>query len=193
MKWIADYFKKDFIVETGKAYGVDLLLKYDYKQLYIWLAYSLSFVNRYDGVIEYMPVFDRRHNLNLVVSYAFGKNKSWEAGVRWNLGSGFPFTQTQGFYEYYDFADGINTDYTSANGDLGIIYGDINSARLPYYHRMDVNLKKIVKLAKNSILELNLGATNAYNRANVFYFDRVTFERVNQLPFLPSIGMSITF
>ncbi len=190
---IDDYYKKDFIVETGKAYGADFLLKYDYKQLYIWLSYSLTFVTRYDGVITYMPVFDRRHNVNLVVSYAFGKNKSWEASARWNLGSGFPFTQTQGFYESYNFADGINTDYTSSNGDLGILYGSFDGARLPYYHRLDLNVRKEIKLAKNSTMEINAGVTNAYNRQNVFYFDRITFEKVNQLPFLPSIGMSITF
>jgi hypothetical protein len=190
---IDDYFKKDFIVETGKAYGIDILLKYEYKQLYVWVGYSLSYVTRYDGVIEYVPVFDRRHNLNLVTSYSFGKNKSWELGARWNLGSGFPFTQTQGFYEYYTFSEGINTDYTTANGDLGILYGDLNTARLPYYHRVDINLKKQFKLTKNSILELNAGATNLYNRENIFYFDRITFERVNQLPLLPSMGMSLTF
>jgi len=35
--------------------------------------------------------------------------------------------------------------------------------------------------------------TNAYNRENIFYFNRVKYERVNQLPLMPSIGMSLTF
>ena len=41
----------------------------------------------------YNPNFDRRHNINFVASYNYGKNKSWKTDLRWNLGSGFPFTQ----------------------------------------------------------------------------------------------------
>jgi hypothetical protein len=36
--------------------------------------------------------------------------------------------------------------------------------------------------------------TNAYDRQNIFYFDRVTLRaQVNQLPLLPSVGISYTF
>jgi hypothetical protein len=31
------------------------------------------------------------------------------------------------------------------------------------------------------------------NRENIFYFDRVRYERVDQLPFLPSAGLSYRF
>ena len=47
--------------------------------------------------------------MNFVTSYKFGKNNSWKADIRWNLGSGFPFTQTAGFYENLVFDDGIKT------------------------------------------------------------------------------------
>ena len=121
-----DALKKDFIIETGRAMGVDLVLKYIYKRLYLWAVYSLSTVSRYDGINEYFPHFDRRHNVNLVGAFTFGKNLNWEASVRWNLGSGFPFTQTAGFYENLVFDDGINTDYTTQNGFLGVEYGELN-------------------------------------------------------------------
>ena len=115
----------DFIIETGYAQGVDVLIKYSNKQLYLWGVYSLGFVRRDDGVMEYAPHFDRRHNVNLVASYSFGRNNSWKTDVRWNLGSGFPFTQTQGFYENLDFQDGIKTDYTTTNGDFVIEYAEL--------------------------------------------------------------------
>lgn len=188
-----EYLRKDFIIENGKAYGIDFLLKYDYKRIYFWLTYSLGWVTRYDGVIEYPPHFDRRHNVNLVTSYTFGKDLTWEASVRWNLGSGFPFTQTQGFYEKIPFYDGINTDYTRVNGELGIVYGPLNQGRLPYYHRLDANLKKTIATGENSELEITVGVTNVYNRKNIFYFDRVRYERVDQLPIMPSIGLNWTF
>ena len=188
-----EYLRKDFIIETGKAYGIDFLLKYDYKRIYFWATYSLGWVTRYDGVIKYPPHFDRRHNVNLVASYTFGKDLSWEFSTRWNLGSGFPFTQTQGFYEKIPFYDGINTDYTRVNGELGIVYGPLNQGRLPYYHRLDANLKKTIATGEDSQLEITLSITNVYNRKNIFYFDRIRYERVDQLPFMPSIGINWTF
>jgi len=189
-----DSLKKDFIIEEGNAYGIDFVLKYRSNNLSVWTVYSLSRVDRWDGNLSYNPVFDRRHNVNFLASLTFGKTRNWEASVRWNLGSGFPFTQTQGYYENYTFTeDGVNTDLTTANGDLGIQYGSLNGGRLPFYHRMDLSLKRRFVIAENSVLEANVGVTNAYDRENIFYFDRVEFERVNQLPILPSFGMSWTF
>ena len=187
-----DVLKKEFIVETGDAYGVDVVLKYSTTRLNVWTVYSLGKVTRWDGIQEYAPVFDRRHNVNVVVAWTFGKDMNWEFNTRWNLASGFPFTQTQGFYEGIDFASS-DQNYTSANGDLNIEFAELNKGRLPYYHRLDVNIKRKFVLGKNSILEANLGATNAYNRDNLFFIDRVTADKVYQLPLMPSFGLSLTF
>ena len=186
-------YDNEFIVERGLAKGVDFLMKYKNKKLYIWTVYSLGFIKRYEGENEYFPHFDRRHNVNLVSSYTFGKKDSWKADARWNLGSGFPFTQTQGFYENLPFSEGINTDYTSGNGELGVVYADLNQGRLPYYHRLDLSLSKTIEISRNTILEITASMTNAYNRENIFYFNRIKHERVNQLPLLPSGGISLKF
>ena len=163
------------------------------KRIYLWAVYSLTYVTRNDGIREYRPHFDRRHNVNLVGSYTFGKKLDWEFNARWNFGSGFPFSGTQGFYEYQNFSDGLYTDPNSTNGTLGIIYGPLNGKRLPPYHRMDISLKKEFALGKNSNLDITASAINIYDRENIFYFDRVRYQRVNQLPFLPSLGVSMTF
>jgi CarboxypepD_reg-like domain/TonB-dependent Receptor Plug Domain len=185
----------NFTTEEGDAYGLDFTLKAEAKRAYLWLAYSLGFVNRFDGVQQYPPVFDRRHNLNVVTTYQMGKKREWEFGARWNLGSGFPFTQTQGFYNNVPFFDnGINTDVLGGQGDLGIIYADKrNGGRLPYYHRLDVSLKRVFKFTKHSLLEVTASATNVYDRPNIFYFDRVRYTRVNQLPVLPSLSATFQF
>ncbi len=188
-----DSVKKDFVIETGNAKGIDILLKYDYKHLFLWGVYSLGFVTRNNGMVTYTPLFDRRHNVNLVASYTFGKDLNWETDVRWNYGSGFPFTQNAGFYEYLNFSDGIKTDYTSANGYVGVIYGQLNKGRLPDYHRLDIALKRHFELSKNSSLEVNASIINVYNRRNIFYINRLTGDKVYQLPILPSIGASLTF
>lgn len=184
----------DFATETGRAYGIDFLVKYDYKRVYVWVGYSYGFINRYDGEQTYPTHYDRRHNVNLVTTYAAGADKSWEISGRWNMGSGFPFTQTAGFYESIDFFDGINTDYTTENGTLGIIYADeLNGGRLPYYHRLDISGKKTFDFASGNRMEVTASVTNVYNRENIFYFDRIRYERVNQLPILPSLAVSYRF
>jgi len=187
-----DALKKDFIVENGKAMGIDFVFKYSYKRLYLWAVYSISMVDRFDGINRYFPVFDRRHNVNLVGAYTFGKDLNWEASVRWNLGSGFPFTETAGFYENIVFDGGIGTDYTTENGLLGVEFGELNKGRLPFYHRLDISVKRTFELGQTS-LQAVVGITNAYNRENIFFIDRVRYERVNQLPILPSLGISWRF
>jgi hypothetical protein len=188
-----DYLKKDFIIEEGKSYGADVVLKYEFKRIYLWAVYSLTFVDRYDGIRTYNPHFDRRHNVNLVGSYTFGKKLDWEFNARWNFGSGFPFSGTQGFYEYLNFSGGLYTDPITDNGQLDYILGPLNEKRLPTYHRLDFSLKKTFVLSKNSNLEVTASAINIYNRENIFYIDRIRDQRVNQLPFLPSLGASMTF
>ncbi len=184
----------NYVVETGEAYGIDFSMKWEAKRFYVWGAYSLGVVNRFDGFQEYPPVFDRRHNLNLVTTYQAGKKKEWEFGARWNLGSGFPFTQTQGFYTNFNFNNGIGTDVLGGNGDLGILYSDVrNGGRLPYYHRLDLSAKRMIEFSKFVKMEITASVTNAYDRANIFYFDRVRFDRVNQLPILPSLSMTMQF
>ncbi|MBE0638087.1 MAG: carboxypeptidase-like regulatory domain-containing protein [Bacteroidales bacterium] len=188
-----DIEKKDFIVEKGDAMGIDLSVKYSKNRFYFWTAYSYAFVNRYDGIQWYYPHFDRRHNLNLLSSYSMGPLKEWEFSVRWNFGTGFPFTQSQGYYEKILFPDGINSDYLSENGILGIEYGPLNQGRLPTYHRFDVNLKRTFHFSETTTFQADLSVTNVYDRPNVFYVNRVTGDVVRQLPIMPSLGLTLAF
>ncbi|MFZ4545446.1 MAG: TonB-dependent receptor [Saprospiraceae bacterium] len=184
----------DFSTETGKAYGIDFSSKYQNKNVYLWLTYSYGFVNRYDGIQTYPTIFDRRHNINALTTYSFGKSNSWEASLRWNMGSGFPFTQTQAYYDKKDLDQGVSADPLTNNGEIGIIYSDKrNGGRLPYYHRLDGSLKKKIQFSKRSKLELIASCTNMYDRANIFYFDRVRYTRVNQLRVLPTLSANISF
>lgn len=186
--------KKDYIVERGNAYGGDIHYKYDdIKRLFIWAVYSLTYVNRFDGINNYNPHWDRRHNANFVIDYVFDKKSRWSANLRWNYGSGFPFTQTQGFYEKFDFQGGPSTNYAQNNGQLGILYGSFNEGRLPSYHRLDGSIRYNFKTVKNFKSWIVFSVTNIYNRKNIFYFDRVNYTRVDQLPILPSLSYSASF
>ena len=198
---IPDLLKKDFTKETGDAYGFDISLKYEDKHWYLWAVYALGFVTReYEKAVEdgveltqYAPHFDRRHNINVILTYTAGAKRQWEFSGRWNFGSGFPFTQVQGFYEYYSFQDGVNFDYTNTNGDLGVLYGELNGGRLPTYHRFDIDVKRKFYFSESTLLEANLSVTNIYNRNNVFYVNLITSDVARQLPILPSLGLTFSF
>lgn len=189
-----DVLKKDFIIESGIAKGLDVKYNYEYKGWYVWFVYSLTYVNRFDGTRTYFPHFDRRHNLNFLLSYLLRKSKAeYYFNARWTMGSGFPFTKTQGFYENLNFQQGISTNYLSANGTLGINYADLNTGRLPYIHRLDISTERRMLLKNNRQFNIILSVTNAYNRQNIFYFDRIKYVRINQLPILPALAVNYVF
>ncbi|MCB0804900.1 MAG: TonB-dependent receptor [Bacteroidales bacterium] len=195
---LPDLIKSDFIIEQGYATGADITLKYETQKFYFWAVYSLGYVVRkYEDISgelqTYHPHYDRRHNVNLLATYTFGDKRDWEINARWNFGSGFPFTLVEGYYELLPFNNGIYTDYTTANGNLGILYGDLNTGRLSPYHRLDVGVKKTFTLGRNTSLEANASVTNLYNRENIFYTDRITGERIYQLPIMPSAGLMFRF
>ena len=198
---IPDLLKKDFTKETGDAYGFDVSLKYEDQHWYLWAVYALGFVTReYEKAVEggveltqYAPHFDRRHNINVILTYTAGAKRQWEFSGRWNFGTGFPFTQVQGFYEYYSFQDGINFDYTTTNGELGVLFGELNGGRLPTYHRFDFDIKRKFYFTENIMLEADLSVTNVYNRNNVFYVNLITSDVARQLPILPTLGLTLSF
>ncbi len=200
----------DFIYERGKAKGVDFIMRYETKKVYAYGTYGLARVTRNDGIREYNPVFDRRHNVNLVFAYFTGDlytedqlsagrpkfhEKKWDFSARWSMGSGFPFTQTQGFFEKIDFLqNGSQTNYVNQNGNLGILYAEeVNGGRLPYYHRLDLSVKRRWQFNNKALLEGSFSVINLYNRRNVFYFDRIRFAAIHQLPIIPSLGLTLKF
>lgn len=189
--------KKDFMVERGKAYGLDFSLKYDSHRWYLWGAYSLGYVNKdYEDsngdIHTYRTHYDRRHNVNLLATYTAGAKNQWEFSARWNFGTGFPFTQVTGFYEELPY-NNIDFDPYTESGYLGILYDELNTGQMPTYHRLDIDIKRKFYFSENVKLEANLGITNVYNRENIFYIDIVSAESIHQLPLMPSLGLTLSF
>lgn len=189
---VSDTASKPFLVQSGKAYGADISVKFQHKELSVYAVYSLGYVNYWSGTYKFPPPFDRRNNINLVVSYTFGKDLSWTADVRWNYGSGFPFTPTQGYYPNIPF-NNLNSNPSTTNGNLGILYGTFDSERLPDYERLDVSIDKSLQLSQAIAMHINASVINLLDRQNIFYYDRVSGQRVNQLPILPTLSIGMTF
>ncbi|MEE1301536.1 MAG: TonB-dependent receptor, partial [Bacteroidales bacterium] len=87
-----EYQRKEYTVENGKAYGADFSLKYDDGRLYVWTIYSLGKVIREGEMQTYSPHYDRRHNVNVLINYQMGQSRDFEISLRWNYGSGFPYS-----------------------------------------------------------------------------------------------------
>ena len=192
-----ELLRKDFMVEKGRAYGIDLSLKYENMRWYLWGAYSLGYVNKdYEDVNKqihtYRTHYDRRHNVNLMATYTAGSKHQWEISARWNFGTGFPFTQVSAFYEKLPY-DNIYFDPYTESGYLGIIYDELNGGQLPTYHRLDVDVKRKFYFTENVLLEADFSITNVYDRQNIFYIDVVSTEIIYQLPLMPSIGLTLSF
>jgi hypothetical protein len=131
--------------------------------------------------------------VNLVASYQWGKKrKSWQADLRWNFGTGFPFTQTQAFLPNAGYGN-VTNNWENKNEELYILLAELNKGRFPAYHRLDVSLKKKFFIGERHVVELNASVTNLYDYSNIFYVDRLTANIIYQLPILYSIGVGWSF
>lgn len=189
--------RKDFMVEKGRAYGLDFSAKYENNRWYLWGAYSLGYVNRdfenaAGEISTYRTHYDRRHNVNLIATYTAGDRHQWEFSARWNFGTGFPFTQVSAFYEKLPY-ENIYFDPYTESGYLGVIYDELNTGQLPTYHRLDFDIKRKFYITEFVVLDADFSVTNVYDRRNIFYIDIVSTEFIYQLPLMPSIGLTLSF
>ncbi|MCB2203908.1 TonB-dependent receptor [bacterium] len=198
MKNLVDYNRDkvdaddpDFTRAEGESYGFEFFLEERHPKYYGLLSYSLGYTNRSIGTFTYSPRYDRRHNLNIIAGWK--PAEGWDVNVRWEYGSGLPFSQIIGFYDRLQFGglfDGKG--YIGESGQPYTMLGPKNSGRLPSYHRMDVSVSKafqfeFIKLvAEASVL-------NVYDRNNMFYYDRTSGDRIDMLPILPTVNLRVEF
>ncbi len=184
----------------GSVKGVDLRAEFDAGFFYSYINYGY---NRVDytatqeslelwfgtSELEFSPSHDRRHQINALVSF---KYSGFDLNVRWQLGSGLPFSRAVGFDQWIlqdEPVDSVNV--AQIPGELRVLYGLPNDARLPFYHRLDVSLEKTFAIRPKINATMQVGAINTYNRPNLFYLDLFTLRRVNQLPIIPSFGFRL--
>lgn len=181
---------------TGNVYGLDARATFDRGPFYFYLGYGLS-STRYaldqaefgrffgDPVQEYFPPHDQRHQFNALASLELGK---WQTSVRWQYGSGRPYTPPQGFDAFLDLRE--LPDPRERLGTPRFLFERPYGGRLPAYHRLDVSAERRFDFDRID-LTLKAGAINVYDRRNLFYFDLFTFRRVDQLPIVPYLALTI--
>ncbi len=184
---------------SGRAIGLDVRLEIQHSQLYGFINYGLASVE-YNAMQETLPIWfgsnevryrpphDRRHQVNALVSFALGK---FDVGVRWNIGSGLPYSQIRGF-DGFVLMDGP-TDVRREPGEARVIYDQPYRGILPAYHRLDLTVERVFQHGDDSFITLQVGVINAYNQANVFALDIFTLRRNDQLPLIPTAGVKLEF
>jgi len=180
----------DLVSGKTEAYGLEILFKTMQKSFNLNMSYTLSWAFVEVNGERYAPRYDSRHNFNVTLDCDLGKG--WKGSIAWVYTSGHPYTQIRGYYDKLN-ADDIFTSSLILQSYLPyILLGDKNAARLPDYHRLDVTLSKSFDFSFMK-MHLDLSVINAYDRKNIFYFDRKTGERVNMLPILPTATVKVEF
>lgn len=184
------YIDPDYINGTGSSYGFETLFRYQYSFLDLYLAYTLGWTSVTFGDFTYTPRYDRRHTVNILnVTHV---TDAIDLSVRWELGSGYPFTQTTGVYDRSTLSDLGRSDVVTDNGRPYTVLGEKNAARLPVYHRLDLTATYALSFGP---VRGNAGISlvNVYDSKNTLYYDRKTLQRITMLPFLPSVFVKAEF
>ncbi len=170
----------DLIPASGYSYGTEVSLKYTPGRLTTELGYSYSVAEKEVNNYKYYPRFDVRHTANISVGYDLGSD--WKVSANWKFNSGYPYTQITGYHDRLYFEDLANRQYIFSPNT---ILGGKNLGRLPTYHRLDLSISKKVEVSFAKFY-FDFSILNAYDRKNIFYFEEVSGDRVNMLPFLPT-------
>ncbi len=205
----------DILRGTGRSWGADLLVRKGQGAVGGWLAISFLKARRTfpDALsaelsppeVTYPPVFDRRLDADLVLRYPLPWG--WEGGLRWNVGTGTPYTRALGAYAAYTprFVNREGRLEWAGSGDesddfggYAVFLGDRNGSRYPMYHRLDLSARKTVRKSWGTIVPY-VDVVNTYNRRNVLFYFFEYSERppvrsgVSMFPFLPTIGVEVHF
>jgi len=178
----------DLIPGSGEAYGLEFQTKYQLHPFNFTVSYSWMKSLRVVRGITYPPRFDSRHNVNLTLETDLGSG--WSASAMWVYTSGLPFTQITGYYDKLTPIQIGDNPFLLNSYSPFTMLSATNLGRLPDYHRLDLSLSKRIQI-NNFKMSIDLSVLNVYNRKNLFYFRRDTGEKVNMLPFLPSVNLKV--
>ena len=174
----------------GYARGIEMSVKHRAgDRFFSWANYTYSVSKREDrpGDMERLYSFDQPHVATVTASYML--TPTWEIGAKWQYRTGNPYTPV------------VDTEIVrhpeTGRPRYNPIYADeVNSARVPPFHRLDLRISKSFIYQRwrwGIFLEL----FNAYNRKNVLDVDYSRDYReernVHQLPLLPYGGVTVEF
>ncbi len=153
-----DNVESELLYGTGRAYGLEMMMRKKKGKLTGWVGYTLSKVKKKIEGINNGDYFnarqDRTHDLSIVGMYDV--NKRWNVSATWVYTTGNAVTFPTGKYE--------------ANGQTVFLYSDRNASRFPDYHRLDVAATFEPRKNKNRRYQSSwtFGLYNLYGRENAY-------------------------
>lgn len=152
---------------SGRAYGVELLLKKKRGRFNGWMGYTLSRTERkFDAINngKYYPARqDKTHDLSLVGIYKL--NKRWSFSSAFIYGTGNAVTYPTGKY--------------TLNGLTMFSYSERNGYRLPATHRLDIGATLEGKEHKRYHSSWTFSVYNVYGYQNPY---AITFRDSKTVP-----------
>lgn len=192
----------------GYAQGTEIFLRHRSGEKFLsWISYAYTLSKRRDRIDEPYRFysFDQTHVATFAAS--FKPSSTWEIGAKWQYRTGNPYTPVIDADplpdpRYIERIGGLeNLQYESTSDILDNliyipVYGETNSGRLPPYHRLDLRLSKTFRFSGWE-LGLFLELLNVYNRKNLLDYqyneDYSETTPINQLPFIPYLGITAEF
>ena len=176
----------EFTPVDSDSKGVDLKATISRSRYFATSTYTISRVEYSSATETFNPPQDRRHQFYTSLGSTFS---GFKFAVQWQYGSGLPYTPIRGFINRIDVTD-RSYDFIDDDGTRSIVYADSFSERQPAFHRLDITAEKTVQVWRGE-LTVQIGALNIYNRSNIFDYDYFSLTRINQLPFIPSLGVRL--
>jgi len=167
----------------GRAYGWDTLARKRLTdRLSGWVSLSLSEATRTNQETgeSFAFAYDQPFNMSLVADYKL--NSRWTLGAKFWTRSGAVYTPIVGA-----------TADADVDGLYNPEYGEINSARLPTYTRLDLRIDRTTIRANGKKISFYFELLNALNSKNVAGFDYnadyTAKEKEYQLPTIFGFGV----
>ncbi len=215
--FVNDELENEFAVGEGEAYGMEFSIEKKQGALTGWIGYTLAlvrlknfstldpggrFAQESEGFGAFFPIYDRRHDLSVVLLYE----------ISWRLSATATFVYGSGDLRWlapgrFTIQDVYGADFEAVVPD----YRERNNFRLPPYHRLDLGLVWRF-LPKWGETDLSLSVVNVYDRRNTFFIylepefpedndgptpvefpDRIAAKQVSLFPILPSLTWNFKF
>ena len=197
----------DLLPGTGRSRGIDFFLRRTGEGVTGWVSASWlratrtfpDFLSGQDPPPDhtYPPIFDRRLDVDLVLRLPLPAGL--RGGVRWNLGTGLPYTRPLASFTYFSPQNMSGGRLTWQDDEANaMLLGPRNGTRYPAYHRLDLSVRRTFTFGWGTLTP-HLDVLNVYNRRNVlFYFfdytaDDATRSGLSMFPILPTAGLEVTF
>ena len=173
----------NFINEgIGRIYGAEVSGRIDPRDrnFYGFLSYTLMRSERQDHPGDEWRLFDFDQTHIFTAAFVYRLPRHWELGGTLRFVTGNPYTPVVGAAQ-----NPLDPSYLPINGPQ-------NSARNPYFNRLDIRVEKQWYFDRWK-LAFFLDIQNVYNRANqegiTYSYDYQSSEIVSGLPIIPALGI----